>query len=489
MWNGIKALTDYKSTNLLPSNDAELPDVLNQFFARFDTPGGESAPLIHPPAEETMLVLQRHQLITDYFLTALVEVAPLSGSDSESDSPDTDSSPQTTDAEDEEDTTEDGPLVSDPVAETLQTAAGYYVSEDSANETEKAHVFSMPLPGRIQGFKRTDIRVLPTTETKSSVWRKYKAQMQENGHRAAGNSTFRKLWKELIPSVVIGRPMRDLCWFCQKNNMAICLSSNLPDCVKSAKLRKQEEHLRTVGIDRETTIHYTFDYAQQVHYPSDPLQPGPIYFLVPRKCGVFGVCSEGVPQQVNYLIDEAHCSSKDSIAVISYLHHFFSQYGLGVKHVLLHCVNCSGQNKNRYLIWYIAWRFMVGLHATISLNFLIAPQLVGNESGETFVKTDNWHDFLAPSFRPLPGIRRYHHIRFTSAEPGAVYAKELVDNQEESYMLLRPGGVSDRVASPTELSPPGLDGKRQWYLYERIREFCTEEAKDITCPKPSTLHC
>ncbi|KAI9532047.1 hypothetical protein NQZ68_035384 [Dissostichus eleginoides] len=380
------------------------------------------------------------QLITDYFLTALVEVAPLSGSDSESDSPDTDSSPQTTDAEDEEDTTEDGPLVSDPVAETLQTAAGYYVSEDSANETEKAC------------------------------------------HRAAGNSTFRKLWKELIPSVVIGRPMRDLCWFCQKNNMAICLSSNLPDCVKSAKLRKQEEHLRTVGIERQA-------YQEMVHYPSDPLQPGPIYFLVPRKCGVFGVCSEGVPQQVNYLIDEAHCSSKDSIAVISYLHHFFSQYGLGVKHVLLHCVNCSGQNKNRYLIWYIAWRFMVGLHATISLNFLIAPQLVGNESGETFVKTDNWHDFLAPSFRPLPGIRRYHHIRFTSAEPGAVYAKELVDNQEESYMLLRPGGVSDRVASPTELSPPGLDGKRQWYLYERIREFCTEEAKDITCPKPSTLHC
>ncbi|KAK1876831.1 Major facilitator superfamily domain containing protein 6-A [Dissostichus eleginoides] len=77
-------------------------------------------------------------MITDYFLTAPVEVAPLSGSDSESDSPDTDSSPQTTDADVEEDTTKDRPLVSDPVAETLQTAAGHYVSEDSANETEKA---------------------------------------------------------------------------------------------------------------------------------------------------------------------------------------------------------------------------------------------------------------------------------------------------------------------------------------------------------------
>ncbi|KAL3045312.1 hypothetical protein OYC64_013556 [Pagothenia borchgrevinki] len=402
--------------------------------------------------------------------------------------------------------------------------------------TNFADVFAMPLPGRIPGFKRTDISVLPTTETKSSVWRKYKVQMQEKGHRAAGNSTFRKLWKELTPSVIIGRPMTDLCWFCQKNNIAIYRSSNLPDCVKSAKLRKQEEHLRIVGVERQAyqemvascketarelgvklgpnqpcsrdiTIYYSFDYAQQVHYPSDPLQPGPIYFMVPRKCGLFGVCCEGVPQQVNYLIDEAHCSSKGSNAVIAYLHHFFSQYGLGEKNVHLHCDNCSGQNKNRYLLWYLAWRCMVGLHQDITLNFLIAghtkfapdwcfglfkqqfrrtpvsclkdisqavrsstvtgvniPQLVGNESGETFVKTNDWHNFLAPSFRPLPGIKRYHHLRFTSAEPGVVYAKEFEGKEEESFMLLRTGCFTDQEARPTELTPPGLDEKRQWYL-------------------------
>ena len=36
----------------------------------------------------------------------------------------------------------------------------------------------------------------------------------------------------------------------------------------------------------------------QVHYPSDPLQPGPVYFLTPRKCAVFGVTCEGLPRQV-----------------------------------------------------------------------------------------------------------------------------------------------------------------------------------------------
>ena len=46
-------------------------------------------------------------------------------------------------------------------------------------------------------------------------------------------------------------------------------------------------------------VHYSFDFAQQVHYPHNPLQPGPIYFKTPRKCAVFGVCCEAIPRQVN----------------------------------------------------------------------------------------------------------------------------------------------------------------------------------------------
>ncbi|KAI4796864.1 hypothetical protein KUCAC02_026699 [Chaenocephalus aceratus] len=328
---------------------------------------------------------------------------------------------------------------------------------------------------------------------------------REKGHRAAGNSTFRKLWKELTPSVIIGRPMTDLCWFCQKNTLPPSTAAPTFQTVSSQRSSGSRKNTSApVGVERQAYQEMVASCKEtarelgvklgpnqpfnssvgllQVHYPSDPLQPGPIYFMVPRTCALFGVCCEGVPQQVNYLIDEAHCSSKGSNAVIAYLHHFFSQYGLGEKNVHLHCDNCSGQNKNRYLLWYLAWRCMVGLHEDISLNFLIAghtkfapdwcfglfkqqfrrtpvsclkdisqavrsstvtgvnsPQLVGNESGETFVKTDDWHNFLSPSFRPLPGIKRYHHLRFTSAEPGVVYAKEFEGKEEESFMLLRTG--------------------------------------------------
>ncbi|ELT97676.1 hypothetical protein CAPTEDRAFT_206709 [Capitella teleta] len=80
---------------------------------------------------------------------------------------------------------------------------------------------------------------------------------------------------------------------------------------------------------KPVSMHYSFDFAQQVYLPSDPLQPGPMYFLTPRKLWLFGGCCEGIPKQVNYLMDEAHRSTKGSNAVISYLDHFFKFHGLG----------------------------------------------------------------------------------------------------------------------------------------------------------------
>ena len=67
-------------------------------------------------------------------------------------------------------------------------------------------------------------------------------------------------------------------------------------------------------LSHDITVHYSFDMAQQVshydciltltkegqqvHYPYDPHQAGPMYFLTPRKCAIFGICCEGVPRQV-----------------------------------------------------------------------------------------------------------------------------------------------------------------------------------------------
>ena len=100
-------------------------------------------------------------------------------------------------------------------------------------------------------------------------------------------------------------------------------------------------------------VHYSFDFAQQVHYPSSPLQPGPIYFLTPRKAAIFGVCCEAIPRQVNFVIDEASDTGKGANTVVSLLDFFFSHYGLGETTASLHADNCCGQNKNNTMVPHV----------------------------------------------------------------------------------------------------------------------------------------
>ena len=58
----------------------------------------------------------------------------------------------------------------------------------------------------------------------------------------------------------------------------------------STHLHEEKEMMKTRGC---ACIPNT-----QVHYPSNPQQPGPVYFLTPKKCAIFGVCCEGVPRQI-----------------------------------------------------------------------------------------------------------------------------------------------------------------------------------------------
>ena len=214
-----------------------------------------------------------------------------------------------------------------------------YVVRFLLNYTEQNGLL---LPGRVPGYSRTDIKLLPSSVSKRGIWRVYRAAAEDdNSVHTAAYSTFCKLWKTLVPSVVIMKPMSDLCWQCHQNSSAILRAANRPDEEKTITLREAQEHLRVVQLERsyyKTTcdecrasvtshfttdgefsppsplstvvsvssikVHYSFDYAQQVHYPSDPLQPGPIYFLTPRKCTIFGVNCEAIPCQINFLTDD-----------------------------------------------------------------------------------------------------------------------------------------------------------------------------------------
>ena len=414
--------------------------------------------------------------------------------------------------------------------------------------TNYARAHGLPLPGRLPGH-RDKVVALPSDLTKVFVYGKYKAACDENGWLTAGRSKFYEVWQDLLPHISVSTPSTDLCFTCQQNTMSLQKSVCLPEEEKVSLLESAQKHLLQAKTEREyynnqveaaqtarkspnpRIAHYSYDFAQQIHYPYDAQQTGPEYFKTARKCGLFGVCNDGKQQLVLYLIDEAVNPGKGADCVISLLHHHLDQYGQGEQCVYLHADNCVGQNKNNANIQYLLWRVLTGCEESIELSCMLVghtkfspdrhfgyfkklfrhssvstlaeiatvvqrsttaaqnvPQLIQDSAGTFLVNFSQWSAFLSQFFRPIPNITSYHNFKISSDQPdGTVILRSYSDSKEERINILKPGvALSSLKSQPDGTHIPGLDLTRQWYLYENIRMHCKSTlAADITCPKPS----
>ncbi|CAG2190974.1 unnamed protein product [Mytilus edulis] len=245
-------------------------------------------------------------------------------------------------------------------------------------------------------------------------------------------------------------------------------------------------------------VHYTFDFSQYVNLPHSSQQVGALYFLTPRKVQIFGVCDENFPMQTNYLIDEQQTIGENGSrthgpnAVLSMLHHYLHGNTYGEKACHFHADNSVGQNKNKTTLHYLLWRCGKGLHKTINLHFMIAghtkclcdacfgmlkfrksdvntvSQLVKivdnsakcnrsevfneNDDDENSLKWYRWDNFFTKYFKPLRGIGKFHHFRFTSDEVGVVFARETLDEPKKRLVLLMESAKPTGVAHDTSRS-------------------------------------
>ena len=117
--------------------------------------------------------------------------------------------------------------------------------------------------------------------------------------------------------------------------------------------KKRQIYNDQIAMCRDTVgqeggcMHYSYDFAQQIHYPNNSLQPGPAYFLTSRQCQIFGVSCEPEGVQYNYLIDEADNVGKGANYTISLLHHYLEHHASrNYPDFYIHADNCVGQNKN-----------------------------------------------------------------------------------------------------------------------------------------------
>ena len=163
-----------------------------------------------------------------------------------------------------------------------------------------------------------------------------------------------KRCEDVLPHISVSTPSTDLCFVCQKNNLAIQQSSSLSDEAKAERLATAQEYLSLAHKERQYyksqvkvavnafesqdeadkpyISHCSYDFAQQVH--------------------LFRVYNDGDNTQVTYLIDAAENPGYGADCVISLLHHYVEIHGAGEKCVYLHADNCVGPNKNNTTIQY-----------------------------------------------------------------------------------------------------------------------------------------
>lgn len=431
-----------------------------------------------------------------------------------------------------------------------------------------AECHGMPDPGRDVRRGKGRLRILlPSIMNYTSVHELYVESVNMANGEFVGYDTFVKIWQNKVPYITFNNPKTDLCLICENFKKQLSKSASILDEDKEAmqeklyqealahlkqvqkerlyykaRIEAAQKHYSQLGVavgqtaskanSKDIAMHYSWDFAQQLQYPFEDQQAGPIYFKIPRRAQVFGVCCEGIPRQVNYLIDEADFTEKNANTVISLLDHFFAHHGLGEKIAYLTADNCVGQNKNNALLQYLAYRVLASLHTRIELSFLIVGHTKFSPDGyfglikhryrrskvytyeqlgeviEASSKNGHnvyqpyrnklinrpeivyrdWVSWLAQYFNPIPRITKYHHFQLDIN--GSVNVKETVDSKNVNIMLLKKGyAVTDRqklfMGFPDELFPRGLTAERQWYLYDQIRMHIPNmRDQDATCPKP-----
>lgn len=407
---------------------------------------------------------------------------------------------------------------------------------------------AIPLPGRMPNHKDFRVVKLPSNESKLSVYRRYVVASKDQSSRTVGVRSFTNLWNRHLPFITTMRPKTDLCEFCQFNVLKLQRVANNDDPEKTAVLNECMNHLNRAKVQREfynswrekakkgntteidgvvrTFSVLSFDFAENVHYPSSPQQVGPLYFKTARKCNIFGIHDERTGIQTNYLIDESDMVGKGANVVISLLDYHLRR-NINSEILILFADNCVGQNKNNAMIQYLYYRLLTRKNIKIEYNFLlaghtkfapdrnfgllkakyalsnidclqdivdtvfasspngfnVAVSTVNPLTYERVVPWSYWDTFLKAFFKKFPGMLKYHHFIFKDTDQ--MLTKPFA-NDDESRIELQVVSLESIEASVIEdIIPEGLSVQRQWYLYTQIRQFCSDPLKaDLVAPRP-----
>jgi hypothetical protein len=227
-----------------------------------------------------------------------------------------------------------------------------------------ADEFGIPQPAAPRGRDGDAPVYLPSDNTKVMVHQLYTDTCAQRVPpiRVVKYSTFNNIWRSCMPHIKIANPREDVCATCEMLRKLVVDSVTEEEKLESTQ--KLQEHVLLAQKERETYntcvkrareaggndhyVHYTFDFSQNVCIPHHARQMGPVYFTSLRKVQIFGFRIDGIPSQLNFLIDENETIGPDGSsthgpnAVLSMIH-----WALETRHshesaCVIHADNCPG---------------------------------------------------------------------------------------------------------------------------------------------------
>ena len=422
-------------------------------------------------------------------------------------------------------------------------------------------------PSKVQNLttltkkKRLYTLVHTTTQSESPT----SAASTEQQYRCVSYITFTQLWHRFCSNIKFCPSKSDLCDVCDmalvslrhslSEGERIRINTSYIQHITEAKVLREAYN---INIDKATLLwralcrqevktdesrnrssypylntqmQYSFDFCQNVSIPYSSQQRGTFYFVSPRKVQIFGVCCEPLCRQVFFLIDESEQIGKGSNSVVSLLHAFFELHGIGETYATLQADNCVGQNKNKTMMWYLAWRTITDQHHRIDIQYMLPghtkfrpdsyfgifkrkyrmqncidtldelvkcveecgkdvsciPQLCSDWSFY------NWDAYLSKWFIPSVGINKYHIFCFDNHNPGVMMMKNTPDDEGREMCLLKQGIKIDDIVNafhnkemPQTIVPKGLTLAREQYLYDKVSKYVHSPSnRDKVCPKPN----
>jgi hypothetical protein len=237
-------------------------------------------------------------------------------------------------------------------------------------QTIRNFVLSLPMEPWPCSLNVKQYYILANHTNYSQLYQQYTNQCDDPISR----SSFFRDFDKIVPEVQLRTKQTDVCNTCisfrnqlnsNKNNSTIQLwNEHLAESKKRREIYQKEFFLPS-----DSVLFLSFDFKKNFQLPSQIQQANRLYYSSKFNVQCFGIVEEFQGKNYIYIYDEK-TGSKTANEICSILFMLLKQK-TQKEHLIMYADNCSGQNKNRYLMGFLSLLVELGYFKTIRVKFLV----------------------------------------------------------------------------------------------------------------------